>query len=234
MNMMPRAAKQFGPVLATLALLVGIAGFARLNIATEGVAEFRQRSKAAIDALPMKLGTWEARPLPLDAEARDMLQPNAERRLYYTWEENFKRFGAEYSVIQAKDSRYMTGHAPMNCYPNNGYSTSKQIDRVWKVGEFDIRGTEYVFRRTEPNMAVTMLNVRNFFIFPDGHFGATLRELDEAASNYRKLKYGVVQVQVVTAGEGISDKKRDEIFQNLVGSERSIEMIRILRSGIPK
>ena len=69
---------------------------------------------------------------------------------------------------------------------------------------------------------------------PDGHFGATLRELDEAAQDYRRLKYGVSQVQLVTSGTGLSDAQRDEIFQNLVGSERSIEMIRVLRSGIPK
>jgi hypothetical protein len=231
--MMLKAAKQFGPVLATLALLVGVA-FARLNIATEGVPEFMARSKAAIEALPLKLGTWEGKPLALDAEARDLLRPNAESRTYFTWEDNYKSMGAEYSVIQAADSRFMTGHAPMNCYPNNGYATSRQVDRVWKVGEFNIRGIEYVFRRVEPNAALTVLNVRNFFIFPDGHFGATLKELDDAASNYRKLKYGVVQVQVVTSGEGLSDVQRDKIFQNLVGSERSLEMIRILRSGIPK
>jgi hypothetical protein len=231
---MHKAAKQFGPVLATLALLGGIAGFARLNIATEGVPEFMARSKTAIEALPLKLGSWEGKVEPLEEEAKSLLKPNADRRIYYTWDEKGRRYGAEYSVIQAADSRFMTGHAPMNCYPNNGYSTTAQVDRVWHVGDMDIKGTEYVFRRTEANLQVRVLNVRNFFIFPDGHFGATLKELDEAASNYRKLKYGVVQVQVVTPGEGLTEKQRNEIFQNLVGSERSIEMIRILRSGIPK
>jgi hypothetical protein len=226
--------KQFAPVLVTLAMLVGLAGFARLNIATEGVDDFMARSRKAIDELPIKIGTWEGKQLPLEAEARDLLRPNAENRIFFTWEENFIRYGATYSVIQAADSRFMTGHAPMNCYPNNGYTTTRQLDRAWKVGEFDIKGSEYVFRLVKPNMDVEVLNVRNFFIFPDGHFGATLKELDEAASNYRKLKYGVVQVQVVTVGEGLSEKQRDEIFKNLVGSKKSIEMIRILRSGIPK
>lgn len=229
-----KAMKQFGPILATLALLVGIAGFARLNIATEGVDEFMARSKAAIEALPLTLPDIEGKRLPLEAEARDLLRPNAESRIQYTFEPGRPFDWAEYSVIQAADSRFMTGHAPMNCYPNNGYETSRQIDRIWKVGEFNIKGIEYTFRRTEANAVVRVLNVRNFFIFPDGHFGATLKELDEAASNYRKLKYGVVQVQLVTNGDLLSEKQRDEIFQRLVGSKRSIEMIRILRSGIPK
>ena len=232
--MMVKSIKQFGPTVLTLILLAGIAGFARLNIATSGVDEFMERSRKAIEALPLTLGTWNGKRQPLEAEARALLRPNAENRTQFSWEPNSNRDWAEYSVIQAADSRFMTGHAPMNCYPNNGFATIQQVDRVWKFGGFDIKGTEYVFRRTEPNLRLNVLNVRNFFIFPDGHFGATLKELDQAASDYRKLKYGVVQVQVVTPGEGLSDKQRDEIFQKLVGSERSIEMIRILRSGIPK
>ncbi len=226
--------KQFGPVIATVALLAGLAGFARLNIATEGVDDFMARSKAAIDGLPTKLGTWEATKRPLEAEARDLLKPNAENRLVYEWKERMglESYWAEYSVIQAADSRFMTGHAPMNCYPNNGYTTTRQIERVWSVGGLNIKGIEYGFKRNEAQ-GVRALNVRNFFIFPDGHFGATLKELDEAASNYRKLKYGVVQVQVVMP-ENLPEQKQNEIFYRLVGSERSLEMIRILRSGIPK
>jgi hypothetical protein len=77
------------------------------------------------------------------------------------------------------------------------------------------------------------INIRNFFIFPDGHFGATLADLDDAAADYRKLKYGVTQVQLLT-GPDLTDRQRDEVFSTLVGSERSLDMIRILRTGIGK
>jgi hypothetical protein len=231
---MVKSIKQFAPVVATLAMLAGLGGFAHLDMATVGVADFMKRSKAAIEALPLKLNTWEGQKLPLEAEARDLLQPNAESRIQYIIPRNHLDVSATYSVIQVTDSRFMTGHAPMNCYPNTGYATTMQADRVWHVGEFDIKGIEYTFKKVGANGQLEVLNVRNFFIFPDGHFGATLHDLDEAASNYRKLKYGDVQVQVVTPQLALTDKQRDEIFQNLVGSERSIEMIRILRSGIPK
>jgi hypothetical protein len=190
------------------------------------VDDFMARSKAAIEALPLKIGDWEGTRLPLEAQARDLLKPNAECETRYVVGRNW----VDYSVIQAADSRFMTGHAPMNCYVNGGCKTLEQVDRVWKVGEFDIKGVEYVFER--PNLG-GVINVRNFFIFPDGHFGATLKELDQAAADYRKLKYGVVQVQVITPAD-ISDAQRNEIFKRLVGSERSLEMIRILRTGIPK
>ena len=75
--------------------------------------------------------------------------------------------------------------------------------------------------------------VQNFYIFPDGHFGSSGEELDRAAADYRRVAYGAAQVQVVT-GTATSQAVRDEVWRDLVGSEKSLEMIRILRSGIPK
>ena len=224
--------KQFGPIVVTLAMLGYIAGFAKLRIATEGVAEFRERSRVAMAALPEKIGAWEATRQQLDARAKDLLQPNAESTLVY--KDRIKGTQAYYAVIQVKDSRYMTGHAPMNCYPGNGFTIKSQADRVWRVGEFDIKGIEYVVERTLPDGKRQVWNVRSFYVFPDGHFGATLLELDRAAEDYRKLAYGVAQVQLVTFDPWLTDKQRDDIFSTLVGSERSLELIRVLRTGIPR
>jgi hypothetical protein len=224
--------KQFGPIVVTLAMLGYIAGFAKLRIATEGVAEFRERSRVAMAALPEKVGLWEATRQQLDARAKDLLQPNAESTLLY--KDRITSTQAYYSVIQVKDSRYMTGHAPMNCYPGNGFTIKSQVDRVWRVGEMDVKGIEYVVTRTLPDGKGQIWNVRSFYIFPDGHFGATLRELDQAAEDYRKLAYGVAQVQLVTFDPRLTDKQRDDIFSTLVGSERSLELIRTLRTGIPR
>jgi hypothetical protein len=224
--------KQFGPIVVTLAMLGYIAGFAKLRIATEGVEEFRARSRAAMAALPERVGTWEATRQQLDARAKDLLQPNAESTLIY--KDRFSGTQAYYAVVQVKDSRYMTGHAPMNCYPGNGFTIKHMSDRVWRVGEFDVKGIEYAVERTLPDGKLQKWNVRNFFIFPDGHFGATLAELDRAAEDYRKLAYGVAQVQLVTFDPRLTDKQRDDIFSKLVGSERSLELIRILRTGIPR
>src|SRR5436190_17387140 len=179
---MTRQLKQFAPIVATVAMLIYIAGFARLEIVTTGVDAFMERSRTAIAALPTEVRGWRGERLPMEAQAIDLLRPNAERRIHY----RTLRDSATYSVIQAADSRFMTGHAPMNCYPNGGYQTLLQEDRVWQVGEFKIKGIEYGFKRKEANGFWKVLNVRNFFIFPDGHFGATLRELEETAQDYRR------------------------------------------------
>jgi hypothetical protein len=194
------------------------------------------RSKRAIEALPLQLGPFEAVRKPLDVQAKDLLKPNADNCLYYTGVHDGKRVEAMYSVIQAADSRYMTGHAPVNCYKNNGWEMLKTTDKDWQVAGVDgvIRGKEYVVRRAMNGGKIQIRNVRNFFIFPDGTFGAKLEELEQAAQDYRKLKYGVTQVQVVTLDDAMSDEQRDKIFQRLVGSEQSVEMIRTLRNGIPR
>ena len=75
--------KQSGPVMATLVMLACLAGFSRLRIATEGVEEFRARSKQAVDALPLKVGAWEGERRTLDAAAADLLKPNAEATIFY-------------------------------------------------------------------------------------------------------------------------------------------------------
>jgi hypothetical protein len=229
---MSKVIKQVAPIVVALVMLGSLAAFGKLHIVTTGVDEYMARSRKAIEAVPLKLEKWDGKYTTMQARARDLLKPNADVAIEYHYRANPNVWGY-YSVIQVADSRFMTGHAPSNCYPGNGYETTKQTDKVWRVGEFDIKGIEYVFQRPQPDGTMYTLNVRNFFIFPDGHFGATLKELDDAAADYRKLKYGVTQVQFLTA-TGLSDGQRDEIFQTLVGSERSLDMIRTLRTGIPK
>lgn len=230
---MKLSAKQYLPLIATLAMLAYLAFFAKLEIATAGVPEYMARSKAAIEALPLHVGPFEAVKQPLDVQAQDLLKPNAENCLYYTGILHNQRVGAMYSVIQAADSRFMTGHAPIHCYKNAGWDILSITDKVWRIDGIDIAGKEYVVRKDLGETGPVTRNVRNFFIFPDGHFGATLEELEQAAQDYRKLKYGVTQVMLVTAG-ALTDVQRNEIFERLVGSEQSVHMIRTLRSGIPR
>jgi hypothetical protein len=223
--------KQSGPVIVTLVMLACLAGFAHLSIATEGLTEFRARSKAAIDALPMEVGQWTAEKRPLDAAAKDLLKPNAEATLLY--QKKATRDGAYYAVVQVQDCRHMIGHSPPVCYPGNGWTIVSRTPRTWKVGEFEIPGMEYRIERAAAYGPAQDWTVQNFYIFPDGHFGSTGDELDRAAADYRRVAYGAAQIQVVTT-TATPQSVRDEVWRVLVGSEKSLEMIRILRSGIPK
>ena len=223
--------RQSGPVVVTLVMLACLAGFSRLGIATEGVEAFRTRSKAAIEALPVQVGDWVGERKQLDAAAKDLLKPNAETTLLY----QNKRTGAEayYAVVQVQDCRHMIGHSPPVCYPGNGWTILSRTPRTWRVGEFEIPGMEYRLERSSALGKTQAWTVQNFYIFPDGRFGSTGEELNRAAEDYRRMAYGAAQVQVVT-GTATPQAVRDEVWRVLVGSEKSLEMIRILRSGIPK
>jgi hypothetical protein len=227
---MSNVVKQSGPVIATLIMLACLAGFSHLEIATKGVEAFRARSKQAIEALPLMVGDWEGERHPLEAAARDLLKPNAEASLLY----RNKKTNAEayYAVVQVQDGRHMIGHSPPICYPSNGWTITSQTARIWRVGEFEIPGTEYRIERPTTQGRTQAWTVQNFYIFPDGSFGASGQALDRAAADYRRLAYGAAQVQVVT-GTSVSEATRDEMWRVLVGSEKSLEMMRILRAGIP-
>jgi hypothetical protein len=222
--------KQSGPVVVTLVMLACLAGFSRLRIATEGVEEFRARSRQTVDALPLKVGDWEGKRQQLDAAAVDLLKPNAESSIYY--HNSRKNAEAFVAVVQVHDCRHMIGHTPPVCYPGNGWDIIKQSQRTWHVGEFDIPGIEYQMQRTSPQGQKQAWTIQNFYIFPNGRFGATGAELNQAAADYRRLAYGAAQVQVVT-GTSMNEKVREDVWQELVGSKQSLEMIRVLRSGIP-
>jgi len=223
--------RQFGPVVVTLGMLAALAGFARLNIATDGVEAFRARARAAIDAMPAAVGDWVGERHTLDDGARDLLKPNAEASLLYRNSKTGQE--AYYSLVQVRKSRDMVGHSPTVCYPGNGWTITRQTPARWRAGEFDIPGVEYELERRTADGKLQAWTIRNFYIFPDGTFGATPADLDRVAEDYRRMAYGVGQVQLVTTS-GLSRSARDEVFRALVGSEKSLEMIRVLRAGIPK
>jgi len=167
----------------------------------------------------------------LDEAARELLKPNAEASLLY----KNKKTGQEayYALVQVRKSRDMVGHSPTVCYPGNGWTITRQSPQRWRLGEFEILGVEYELERRSGKGQLQAWTIRNFYIFPDGQFGATPAELDRVAEDYRRMAYGVAQIQLVTTS-GLSRAARDEVFRTLVGSEKSLEMIRVLRAGIPK
>lgn len=227
---MSKAIKQSGPVVVTLVMLACLGGFSRLRIATEGVEEFRARARQAVDALPLNIGDWEGRRHPMEAAAADLLKPNAEASIFY----HNKRNGAEVvmGVVQVHDCRHMIGHTPPVCYPGNGWDIVRQSQRTWHVGDVDIPGIEYQIERTSAQGQRQAWTIQNFYIFPSGQFGATGAELNQAAADYRRLAYGAAQVQIVTL-TAMREAVRQQIWQELVGSQQSLEMMRVLRSGIP-
>ncbi len=223
--------RKLAPIALTLALLACVAA-ARLVVVRTGVPEFQERSRRAVEGLSKTVGTWrgEAQP-PMDAHARELLDPNADASFAF----RNARTGATayFSVVQVKDAENMTGHAPMNCYPAVNFTIDKVDHRTFTMGGMEIAPAIYSMHRELPEGRQQGV-VYSFFVFPDGTIGTSLADLDRFAANYRKLAYGVAHVQVLTWNPAMTDKQRDEIFSILVGSERCLEMVRVLRTGIPK
>jgi hypothetical protein len=180
--------------------------------------------------LPLNVGDWEGQRRPLDAAAVDLLKPNAEATIFYR--NRLNNAEVFLAVVQVHDCRHMIGHTPPVCYPGNGWDIVKQVQRTWRVGEFDIPGIDYQIECTTLQGQRQAWTVQNFYIFPNGQFGATGAELNKAAADYRRLAYGAAQVQVVT-NTSLNERVRQQIWQEVVGSKQCLEMIRVLRSGIP-
>lgn len=222
----------FLPVAATLVILACVWGFAPLPVVTKGMDSFHERSKSAIESLPLAVGTWEGEVQPLDARSKELLQPNAEKMIRFTDRRSGQQ--AYFSIVQTADGRLMAGHAPSNCYPNAGWTIDKVDRRTVAVAPgFELKPAVYHMNRKSPD-GLQRWVVYDLFIFPDGRDGTELREIDRFSQDYRTLKYGIAHLQVVTSDPTLKDGDRDKIYQSLVGSERCLEMFRVLRTGIPK
>ncbi|HYE20334.1 MAG TPA: exosortase/archaeosortase family protein [Tepidisphaeraceae bacterium] len=219
------------PVGAALLILGCVLGLAPLPVVKVGVDEFHERSRLAVDALPLKVGTWDGVRQDLDPRERELLQPNAERTIRYTDAHTGRQ--AYLSVVQVPDARLMAGHAPANCYPGAGWTIESAEARKLTVGGTDFAPLAYSMNRQTPQGAQRWV-VYDFFVFPDGRDGTSLAEIDRFAQDYRKLKYGICHVQVVTWDPRMTTHERDQVFSTLVGSERFRDMVRVMRTGMPR
>jgi len=235
MNLRPA---QLAPIGLTLVLLTGVWALVPLPVVKVGAAEFHARSKAAIEGLPKEIhgrtasaGVWVGTRKELDARSIALLQPNCELTLQYSNKRTDQH--AYLSVIQVSDARTMAGHAPVNCYPGTGWTINRVEHRNLRLKDVEFRPAVYHMSRNSLG-GTTRWVVYDLFIFPDGRMGTTLEEIDRVAQDYRKMKYGIAHVQVVTWDALLTDKERDEIFSILVGSESCLKMVRTLRTGIPQ
>jgi len=234
---MPLCLKHFAPIALTLVLLTAVWALVPLPVVKVGAAEFHARSKAAIEGLATTVippapfrGVWVATRKEMDARSLSLLQPNCELTLHYANKQNDQQ--AYLSVVQVGDARTMAGHAPVNCYPGTGWTIDKTEYRQFKIKDVELKPAVYFMHRNSGGSTSRWV-VYDLFIFPDGRDGTTLEEIDRVAQDYRKMKYGIAHVQLVTWDPLMTNKERDEIFSILVGSESCLQMVRVLRTGIP-
>lgn len=208
---------------------------------------YQDRSKAAVEAIPLEVGRWVGRETKPQAAAIEMLRPNVLRTIEFSDPSLAALRGPErrvwLNVVQCRRAADMLGHYPPKCYPSYGDVLVSARPRTWSIAApgpllpgasvppMQITGTEYTFDRNVEGKAFRR-TVYNFMIAPGRGLAPDMKELEEAAEDYRRRYFGAAQVQVVfasLAGQEPSEAERDEVFSTLMQASRPA--IEVLQSG---
>lgn len=213
--------------LVVLALLAGLAAQKSLirGSADDAVAYHAEVAALAAD-LPVVVGDWVGKDVPVMAAAVALLKPNAlVNRRYVNW-----RTGetASLLLVQVRDPRDLLGHYPPNCYPAHGYTADATQEQDWDVGGLRIAARCYRFSKQEME-GRSKLVVDNFMVLPDGETARDMRGIDRAAQDLRHRYFGAAQIQILT-DPSIGDERREEVFQTFVSA--CLPVIRRVASGV--
>lgn len=207
------------PVLATLALLGGMAADVMSRPRPADAAPYHQRVREAAAQMPDVIGDYEAfAEEKINPSAVALLRPNVIRQRRYV----NRRTGrwADLLLVQCKEARDMIGHYPPNCYPGQGWVLTSEERADWRVGDRLITGKEYHFTRTDPGRHAVLF-VCNFMIIAGGSFARDMAEVNRAAADFTRRFYGAAQIQVIFDGS-YSTEERREAFVELIGANMQV------------
>jgi len=212
-------------------LLIGMVAESSSRVTPTDAEGYHRRAKAAVESIPMHIGTWSARDETIPREALTILRPNVIRCWKYvdndTTKPRYYDRWASLLVDQCKEASDMSGHWPRNCYLSSGEELTYEQPRDWKVNGMTIPGTEYHFRQITA-YASTSTAVYNFLIVPGRGIYRDISGVDKAAQDYQQRFFGAAQFQLVMDAD-LSQAERDEIFTTLM--EPCVPVIKTLMSG---
>jgi len=214
-------------LVITLGLLLGLA-WQKRSYPTAGDADaYHQKVRAAIEAIPLEIGSWVGTDVPVPPAALAMLRPNAlVSRRYVN-----RRAGQHVDLLveQCRDARDMAGHYPPVCYPSNGWTPQRETPMQWTTADgHTIYGTEYEFSQALPDRA-SLIVVDNVFVLPDGSITRDMKGVRALASDYRKHFYGAGQIQIVFSTHMPADERR-RIAELMLGAVRPV--VQTISSGV--
>lgn len=205
-------------------------------------AAFRERSRDAVEAIPLRIGDWTGRPIEPQVAAIELGRPNVERSIEYSefhaGEAANPRRPVWLNVVQCRRASDLLGHEPARYYAAAGETLTASRPRVWLIpGTSEntrsavVAGTEHRFVSSLDGRPVVRI-VYNFMVAPGRGLVRDVKELEEAAEDRQRRYFGAAQFQVVFAsleGEERGERERDETFVSLVRA--SWPAIEALRSG---
>ncbi|WP_432799316.1 exosortase-associated EpsI family protein [Poriferisphaera sp. WC338] len=214
-------------VIIAIAVLVGVGITTAMRPKPQDASAFHALAGQAVLSLPKQIGDWSSKSQEIPAAAIKLLNTND--IISRTYVNNKTGLSAALLLIYTKDARDMLGHYPPVCYPANGYKQISAAKIDWPADNLNMTGMDYTFVMRQGNTNVGKVNVANFILLPSGRIVRDMNELDKTAADYTRHFYGAAQLQLVTAPQ-ITDKQRQQIFNELIGS--NVDIINTLIHGV--
>lgn len=215
---MMKPTTHFVSILASLALLAGMAAARMTRPAPEDAEPYHRQVRDAANALPFQIGNWFGTDQEVTPAAIQMLQPNVLVSRRYRNIHTGRV--ATVLLVHCRDARDLAGHYPPVCYPAHGWATDFTTPRRWDVAGLSIDGTEYGFSFRMPTETKRMV-VASFMVLPGGPILPDMTGVRHAAADYTRHFYGAAQIQLILDA-GIPTAERDAIFRELAGACRGV------------
>jgi hypothetical protein len=202
------------PVVAA-ALLAWIAWGGRINAGeVPGAEEYRASVRAAVEALPWRLGSWVGADIETPPAAIQLLKPNVLKQRRYVNDTTGRVFNV--LLVHCSDTRDMRGHYPPVCYPAHGWKLVEARTTTMTMGGQSYPARSYLFSRVVQGVEQRMLNF-SFFVLPDGTLVADDAALDRSSGARWATQLGAAQVQIV-GGEDLPEPERMAIVQEFIAA----------------
>ena len=175
-----------------------VIGAVRTNpINTQAIEAYHEGIADLINEIPVDVGGWIGRQVPLPQSATSLLNPNAIVAHEYYHQDTDVR--VTLMIVQCRDARDMGGHYPPVCYPANGWVDAFDGEtRLYALGSNDLR--IYGFQRIAGKVE-REITIYGLFALPTGVLSTSMREVRQLSANYDYRKYGAAQLQIMIQGD---------------------------------
>ncbi len=200
-------------MLLTPLLLLGVFLEGRTFTTPEDAAPYHGAVRAAVEAIPYRVGGWEGSDATVPEPAQKLLRPNAILARLYRHRES--GHAATLILVQCRDTRDLAGHYPPVCYPGSGWTKRGQTDTSIDAPGGGVPVRRYAFSRSRFDRE-TNLVVYSFFVIPGRGRVRDMEAVYNAASDYQGRAFGAAQVQVVLT-EVLPEDEERRIAAELLG-----------------
>lgn len=206
-------------IVLSCALLSCLAAYrVKFQLRPQAADAYQLRVQQAAAQMPMEIGSWVGRDVPVTAGAVALLHPNVIISRQYTDLLSGRSVG--FLLVQCSDARDMIGHYPPVCYVMHGWTGLSAQDQEWNIPGMNISGVEYEYSKMHEEQS-SHISVCDFMLLPDGKTCGDMDTVSGSAKKYRTRYFGAAQIQL-ECDVSIPKSERDEIFKVILQAAKPI------------